>query len=81
MQRTEADFDLTTIDNWAEILSGGPPKDGIPSIDSPIFAPVADESDREGREPVIGIETNGDARAYPLSILIWHEIVLKNHLI
>ena len=56
------------------ILSGGPPKDGIPSIDAPKFVPVADAG-LDDREPVIGLEIDGDARAYPLSILTWHEIV------
>ena len=56
------------------IMSGGPPKDGIPSIDDPQFVPVA-EGTYEAREPVIGLEIDGDARAYPLSVLTWHEIV------
>ena len=60
---------------WTEILSGGPPKDGIPSIDRPKFKPIAEVSDLAQREPVIGLEISGDARAYPLRILIWHEIV------
>ncbi|RIA55588.1 DUF3179 domain-containing protein [Dichotomicrobium thermohalophilum] len=60
---------------WNEIMSGGPPKDGIPSIDEPKFQPVADETEVAANEPVIGLEINGDARAYPLRILIWHEIV------
>ena len=57
-----------------EIISGGPPKNGIPSIDDPIFVPVA-EAELPEHEPVIGLIVNGDARAYPLRILIWHEIV------
>jgi hypothetical protein len=57
-----------------EIISGGPPKDGIPSIDDPKFVPVA-EAELPDREPVIGLIVDGDARAYPLRILIWHEIV------
>jgi hypothetical protein len=57
-----------------DILSGGPPKDGIPSIDAPVFAPVA-EADLPDQEPVIGLTIGDDARAYPLRILIWHEIV------
>lgn len=56
------------------IQSGGPPKDGIPSIDAPRFVPVA-EGEYDDREPVIGLTIDGDARAYPLSILTWHEIV------
>lgn len=54
---------------------GGPPKDGIPSIDEPSFIPVAKEAELGDTEPVIGLIINGDARAYPLRILMWHEIV------
>ena len=57
-----------------EIIPGGPPKDGIPSIDEPAFVP-ADEAALPDNEPVIGLVVEGDARAYPLRILIWHEIV------
>ena len=59
----------------SEILSGGPPKDGIPSIDDPTFAPVSEPSELDDREPVIGLTIGEDARAYPLQILTWHEIV------
>jgi hypothetical protein len=71
---TKTDFNKTSID-FKEILSGGPPKDGIPSIDKPKFVPLADVTGLSDTEPVIGLEINGDARAYPLQILIWHEIV------
>ena len=67
------DFTLTSVD-FDEILSGGPPKDGIPSIDDPKFVPVAETTDLGPQEPVIGLTINGDARAYPLRILTWHEI-------
>ena len=69
------DFDKTSID-YGEIRSGGPPKDGIPSIDDPKFGSIADVEDQvAASEPVITVEINGAAKAYPLSILIWHEIV------
>ena len=71
---TKTDFSRTRI-KWEEILSGGPAKDGIPSIDKPLFKLVADEHQLAPNEPVIGVEIAGDARAYPLRILIWHEIV------
>ncbi len=59
-----------------EIMSGGPPKDGIPAIDKPSFEVVAEANKwLKAKEPVILFEHNGDARAYPLQILIWHEIV------
>jgi hypothetical protein len=58
-----------------EFQSGGPPKDGIPAIDAPRFTP-ADEVDwLEDREPVIVVEAGGETRAYPIQILVWHEIV------
>lgn len=60
---------------FSEIISGGPPRDGIPSIDDPTFKPIADITDLEDTEPVIGLIVNGKARAYPLRILMWHEIV------
>jgi len=57
-------------------LSGGPSKDGIPAIDEPRFesAREADARLADG-DRVIGIHIDGDARAYPQSILVWHEIV------
>ena len=59
-----------------EFVGGGPPKDGIPSIDAPQFISV-DEADRflDSREPVAVVELDGEVRAYPIQILIWHEIV------
>ena len=59
-----------------EFMSGGPGKDGIPAIDVPRFVPVeeADEWLAE-REPVIELALDGVARAYPLQVLVWHEIV------
>ena len=64
-----------TID-YGEILSGGPPRDGIPSIDEPQFITQAEAAGwLAGNEPVIAVEIGGEARAYPLQILTWHEIV------
>jgi hypothetical protein len=61
---------------YSEILSGGPPKDGIPAIDSPQFVSVGDaDAWIAPVEPVILVEIDGEARAYPLQILTWHEIV------
>ena len=73
------DFSKTSVE-FDEILSGGPPKDGIPAIDRPQYidlAAVADYRDFriEPTEPVVGVTINGEMRAYPLSILMWHEIV------
>lgn len=59
-----------------EIVSGGPSKDGIPAIDRPTFESVK-VADRwlHGREPVVVVSLNGETKAYPLQILMWHEIV------
>ncbi|GIU89787.1 MAG: hypothetical protein KatS3mg010_0886 [Acidimicrobiia bacterium] len=58
-----------------EIRSGGPPPDGIPSIDEPVFVRAADVDFLADEEPVLALEIDGDARAYPVQILVWHEIV------
>ncbi|MFQ5813967.1 MAG: DUF3179 domain-containing protein [Anaerolineae bacterium] len=60
---------------YSEILSGGPPKDGIPAIDEPQTVSI-DEADEwlESQEPVILVQVEDDARAYPIQILMWHEI-------
>jgi hypothetical protein len=70
----KTDFSRSSVD-FAEIIGGGPPKDGIPSIDDPKFVPIAAMTDLAPTEPVVGLMVNGDARAYPLRILTWHEIV------
>ena len=71
----DTDFDLRSIE-LKEIQSGGPPKDGIPSIDHPNFDTVEIAGQWvDPLEPVIAVNLDGDARAYPLKILIYHEIV------
>lgn len=62
--------------SFDEILSGGPPKDGIPALDEPKFISVQ-EADEWLKlvEPVILFKHGHEARAYPLQILMWHEIV------
>ena len=69
----KTDFTITSVD-LSEIFSGGPPKDGIPSIDDPQFAAI-DEVELPDNEPVIGFGVGDDIRAYPLRVLMWHEIV------
>jgi len=59
----------------SEFRSGGPGKDGIPAIDEPRFVPVDEVDFLEPKEPVIEVVLAGRARAYPIQILIWHEIV------
>ena len=73
-QGWKTDFTKSDI-NFSDILSGGPPKDGIPSIDKPTFGTVSDNDTLGMNEPVIQLDINGDVRAYPLGILTWHEIV------
>jgi hypothetical protein len=61
---------------YDQLLSGGPPRDGIQSIDNPRFISPGEAADwLAGNEPVIFLELNGDARAYPLQIITWHEII------
>ena len=57
-----------------QFLSGGPGKDGIPAIDRPRFAAAQDIRFLKAAEPVIELVSGGQAKAYPLQILIWHEI-------
>jgi Protein of unknown function (DUF3179) len=70
----KTDFSQTTVD-LDRVISGGPPRDGIPSIDDPKFIPIAEDKTLADTEAVIGFSLNGDARAYPVRILTWHEIV------
>ena len=74
LQGWKTDFGKSLI-SWDEIFSGGPPKDGIPSIDDPKFIPVGDEEELGPKEPVMSLDIGGDVRAYPLRVLTWHEIV------
>lgn len=60
----------------AEIISGGPPPDGIPPLDEPAFIDVVDALEIfDPAEAVVALEINGEAKAYPVQIMIWHEIV------
>lgn len=58
-----------------EILSGGPGKDGIPSIDDPEFISAGDAGFLKESDPGIGLAVGGESRFYPYRILVWHEIV------
>ena len=58
-----------------EILQGGPPRDGIPSIENPKFVSAKEADFLKPKDRVIGITVNGESRAYPISILNWHEVV------
>ena len=72
----ETNFEKSSLDDWSEVISGGPPKDGIPAIDDPDFLRVGSERRIGDREPVITVEIDGEVpRAYPIRYLTWHEIV------
>ncbi|MCL4247309.1 MAG: DUF3179 domain-containing protein [Anaerolineae bacterium] len=61
---------------YDEVLSGGPPPDGIPPIDNPQFESIdVAETWLQPQSPVLAVELDSEARAYPLAILTWHEIV------
>ena len=68
-------FEISLV-QFEDIFSGGIPRDGIPALNDPRFIPVseADGTYTDGA-PVIQFEVNGDARAYPLDIMTWHEVV------
>ena len=69
------DFSRSSVD-FMDILSGGPPKDGIPALDEVTMIPVAGETRLDDREPVMVLELPGDTpRAWPIRYLTWHEIV------
>src|ERR671918_1597375 len=57
------------------IVPGGPPPDGIPPIDEPKFLSPGRCSWLVAQEPVLSVEVRGEVRAYPVRILMWHEIV------
>jgi hypothetical protein len=70
------DFSATTVGDWTEIRSGGPPKDGIPSITGPSFVAADEKPGLDDREPVMTLALPGERpRAYPIRYLMWHEIV------
>lgn len=59
-----------------EIIGGGPPQDGIPSIDNPKFVSIMEASKLlTDTDPGIALSMDGAARFYPFQILVWHEIV------
>ncbi len=59
-----------------KIVSGGPPKDGIPSIDQPKFVSVKEADEWiEDDELVLAMTYKKTERVYPLQIMVWHEIV------
>jgi hypothetical protein len=72
----KTNFEKTNVDSWVDILSGGPPRDGIPALSDPKFIQAGEETRIEDREPVVTVEIKGAVpRTYPLRYLTWHEIV------
>ena len=73
------EFPITDFERHAiaydEILFDGARRDSIPPIDHPRFVPVSEITGVGALEPVLSIAINGDLRAYPLRLLLWHEIV------
>ncbi len=71
----KTDFSRHTVP-FSEIMSGGVPRDGIPPIDNPRFTTIeAAGAWLDEQEPVIALVLGDQARAYPLQIMTWHEIV------
>jgi hypothetical protein len=60
--------------NPRDIVSGGPPPDGIPALDHPKFVRASGVTSLKDREPVLAVQIGDDARAYPIEIMTWHEI-------
>ena len=58
-----------------DFSSGGPGKDGIPAISDPKFVSASKAQFLKADDLVIGLSRQGQAKAYPLRILNWHEIV------
>ena len=70
----DTDFSRHTVP-YSDIMSGGVPRDGIPPVYDPKHVTIEDaDTWIEDQEPVVTLEIAGDARAYPLQILTWHEI-------
>jgi hypothetical protein len=74
-----AEFPRTDFSRHAipfdEIISDGATRDSIPPIHDPRFVAAASVDTVGPFEPVLSLHINGEARAYPLQILLWHEIV------
>jgi len=69
-------FDLSNVTvNAQEVRAGGPPKDGIPALTQPALIPVGRADYLRGSDRAIGVVIDDQARARPLAILNYHEIV------
>lgn len=70
----DTDFTRSSVDDWSQIIGGGPPKDGIPALSDPSMIKAATDDRLDPREPVLTLEIGDTARAYPIRYLMWHEI-------
>lgn len=69
-------FDLSThAIPVEEIRRGGPPKDGIPAILQPKFVRANEATFLHAQDRILGVNQGGEAKAYPIKILNWHEVV------
>ncbi len=72
---SKTSVELGDIMMAVQVPLGQTSKDRIPAIDNPKFESADAISDISGQSPVVNVELNGEARAYPLSVLTWHEFV------
>ncbi|MDR5671646.1 DUF3179 family protein [Halalkaliarchaeum sp. AArc-CO] len=66
---------LSPAELRSRATDGGPPKDGIPSIDDPEFLEVGDAETPDDDAIVLGMVGDDEAKAYPRRVLVQHEIV------
>lgn len=73
----QASFDVTRhVIRLGDIQSGGPPKNGIPALDHPAFISTSEaDQSLKPEDLILGAEFSGIAKAYPVRILNWHEVV------
>jgi hypothetical protein len=70
----DTDFSISSV-HFDDVIGGGPSKDGIPAIDDPTYETIDDARTwMDGLSPVIALERDGEARAYPMAVMTWHEI-------
>ncbi|MEM9267241.1 MAG: DUF3179 domain-containing protein [Cyanobacteria bacterium P01_F01_bin.13] len=74
LQKQNIDPEVYTRIELEQLFNGGPPKDGIPSIDAPEFD-TAETTPFASDDIIVGMVINGEAKAYPYNVLNWHEIV------
>lgn len=74
--QTKNGFDLSdALIPPEDMRSGGPPRDGIPSIDDPKFLEAGDAGYLDADDRILGVTKNDIAKAYPIRVMNWHEIV------